>query len=305
MLALLENTVASTADLQTVVISGNVVELQFANASLDDVSRVVASLESDPLVAGVSVSTAKTDKHDDVVSTVTILLMGAYGALLVRMPRAELRRVPKVRRPGWLRAMRRVPAMRRMPAERTEPSMNRVFTTREKILLVILAILLIGCFYYLVVLKPSLDTLASSESQLSAVQDEIALQQVVATKKAELRAADQGSRSKRGRPEDAAQLRQHEKRAGQSFDAILAEASSYNIDFSNAEFAGTLVRRNVSISFTTDTYAAAQTVLEQLIDCKYSCLVTDITIKGDGLGQASSANKVTASANVTFFEALG
>ena len=70
---------ASTAELQTVVISGNVVELQFANASLDDVSRVVASLESDPLVAGVSMSTAKTDKHDDVVSTVTILLVGAYG----------------------------------------------------------------------------------------------------------------------------------------------------------------------------------------------------------------------------------
>ena len=79
VLALLENTVASTAELQTVVISGNVVELQFANASLDDVSRVVASLESDPLVAGVSMSTAKTDKHDDVVSTVTILLVGAYG----------------------------------------------------------------------------------------------------------------------------------------------------------------------------------------------------------------------------------
>ena len=74
VLALLENTVASTAELQTVVISGNVVELQFANASLDDVSRVVASL-----VAGVSMSTAKTDKHDDVVSTVTILLVGAYG----------------------------------------------------------------------------------------------------------------------------------------------------------------------------------------------------------------------------------
>lgn len=85
----------------------------------------------------------------------------------------------------------------------------------------------------------------------------------------------------------------------------MAEANSYNIDFSNAEFAGTLVRRNVSISFTTDTYAAAQTVLEKLIDCKYSCLVTDVTIKGNGLGQASSANKVTASANVTFFEALG
>ena len=79
---------ASTAELQTVVISGNVVELQFANASLDDVSRVVASLESDPLVAGVSMSTAKTDKHDDVVSTVTILLVGRLrGEPLVRMLR--------------------------------------------------------------------------------------------------------------------------------------------------------------------------------------------------------------------------
>lgn len=182
--------------------------------------------------------------------------------------------------------------------------MNRVFTTREKILLVILAILLIGCFYYLVVLKPSLDTLASSESQLSAVQDEIALQQVVATKKAEL---EQQIKEAEANGVDQKTLPDFDNTKSElaELDAILAEANSYNIDFSNAEFAGTLVRRNVSISFTTDTYAAAQTVLEKLIDCKYSCLVTDITIKGDGLGQASSANKVTASANVTFFEALG
>lgn len=80
VLALLANTVANSADLQSVQISGNTVQLQFANTSLDDVSRVVASLENEELVAGVSMSTAKTDKNDDVVSTVTIALKGTYGS---------------------------------------------------------------------------------------------------------------------------------------------------------------------------------------------------------------------------------
>lgn len=79
VLDLLSSTVAGAADLQSVRISGNAVELQFANTSLDDVSRVVASLEDKESVATVSMSTAKTDKNDDVVSTVTILLVGEGG----------------------------------------------------------------------------------------------------------------------------------------------------------------------------------------------------------------------------------
>ncbi|WP_080800929.1 hypothetical protein [Arabiibacter massiliensis] len=76
VLDLLSSTVAGAADLQSVRIAGNTVELQFANTSLDDVSRVVASLEDEEAVATVSMSTAKTDKNDDVVSTVTIILKG-------------------------------------------------------------------------------------------------------------------------------------------------------------------------------------------------------------------------------------
>lgn len=76
VLDLLSSTVAGAADLQSVSISGNTVQLQFSNTSLDDVSRVVATLEDEELVAAVSMSTAKTDKYDDVVSTVTIMLRG-------------------------------------------------------------------------------------------------------------------------------------------------------------------------------------------------------------------------------------
>lgn len=77
VLNLLQSTVANIADLQTVSISGNEVQLQFVNTSLEDTSKVVASLENNQLVSAVALSTAKTDKNDDVVSTVTITLKSA------------------------------------------------------------------------------------------------------------------------------------------------------------------------------------------------------------------------------------
>lgn len=181
--------------------------------------------------------------------------------------------------------------------------MNRTFTSREKVLLVVLAVLLIGCFYYLVVLQPSLSAIASSDSAVAAAEDEMLVQQAVATRKAELveqirEAQESGVDQKTLPPYD------NTKNELAELDAILANATSYNIDFSSAEIAGTLVRRSVSIAFTADSYDAAQNVLQKLIDCKYSCLVTDIAVSGAGLGQTSSQGEVKASAAVTFFESL-
>lgn len=76
ILELLQGTVANMAELQSVSVTGNTLMLQFANTSLEDVSRVVASLESSDLVANVSMSTAKTDRNDEVVSTITVTLKG-------------------------------------------------------------------------------------------------------------------------------------------------------------------------------------------------------------------------------------
>lgn len=77
ILDLLKGTVANIAELQSVNVTGNTVMLQFANSSLQDVSQVVASLEGSDLVASVSMSTAKTDRNDEVVSTITVTLVGA------------------------------------------------------------------------------------------------------------------------------------------------------------------------------------------------------------------------------------
>lgn len=180
--------------------------------------------------------------------------------------------------------------------------MGRTFTTREKVLILILAVLLLGCCYYLLVLKPSLDAMQSAETRLAVAQDEMIIQQAVAGKKAELeqKIAEAEAAGQSQKPLPAYDNAKNEIAA---LDSILAGASSYSINFSDAEISNSLARRGVEISFTADSFAAAYEVLGRLIDCPYRCLVTDITVTGGSLG-SSTSGKVSASASVVFFEAL-
>ena len=74
VIRLLEDTAAQLGYLQAVRVSGNTVELQFSDRSLNDVSLLMKRLEDEDIVSGVSVSMAKTDDKSDVVSVVTVQL---------------------------------------------------------------------------------------------------------------------------------------------------------------------------------------------------------------------------------------
>ena len=74
VIELIEKTSSQLGSLQAVRVSGNTMELQFSDRSLHDVSRLMQVLESKDIVAGVSVSMAKTDEKTDVVSVVTVTL---------------------------------------------------------------------------------------------------------------------------------------------------------------------------------------------------------------------------------------
>ena len=74
VIELIENTASQLGSLQAVRVSGNTMELQFSDRTLHDVSRLMQVLESKDIVAGVSVSMAKTDEKTDVVSVVTVTL---------------------------------------------------------------------------------------------------------------------------------------------------------------------------------------------------------------------------------------
>ena len=59
-LDLLDEAVGATADMETISISGDTVQLQFYDVTLSETSRIVRALEDSPLVAEITVNTALT-----------------------------------------------------------------------------------------------------------------------------------------------------------------------------------------------------------------------------------------------------
>lgn len=95
---------------------------------------------------------------------------------------------------------------------------------------------------------------------------------------------------------------------------IFSDAESFNFTFSQATASGTTVRRVINASFTAADYQTAKTIIENLHNCQYRCLITDIAVTSAGTQGGSqsytnanpnlNADRVSATLSVTFFETL-
>ena len=63
ILTLLDGTVGSTATMDSIIISGGTVQLQFSGVTLAEVARIVNRLEESPIVASTMVNTAYTTEE--------------------------------------------------------------------------------------------------------------------------------------------------------------------------------------------------------------------------------------------------
>lgn len=177
--------------------------------------------------------------------------------------------------------------------------MNRSFTTREKLLLAALAVLVVACVYFLLVLQPALSSVATADERVSTIQSEIAVQESMASQKAAMEAEIAAARAA-GKQEKILPAYDNSKAEVKELDSILSQAKSYDISFAQPDTASNPVRRSVSISFTTGSYDAAYSTLKKLINCRFSCLVTDISVTAG----ASAEGGVRATATVVFFESV-
>lgn len=83
---------------------------------------------------------------------------------------------------------------------------------------------------------------------------------------------------------------------------VLRNAYSYNISFANATRDGDLIRRNVDITFTADSYEVAKAIIEQFAGCKFRCIVSDVRMANTKVRDGNSA--VAVSCNMTFYETM-
>lgn len=79
-------------------------------------------------------------------------------------------------------------------------------------------------------------------------------------------------------------------------NSILAGTEVYSLSFSTVDASQSIVRRSISISFTTGSYESAKAVLQQLHDSKYRCMLDSVSVS---MGEEGS---VMVNGTIVFFE---
>ncbi len=81
-------------------------------------------------------------------------------------------------------------------------------------------------------------------------------------------------------------------------NSILASTEDYSLSFSTVDATQAIVRRSISMSFTTGSYESAKAVLQQLHDSAFRCMLDSVSVS---LGQGERGT-VSVTGNIVFFE---
>lgn len=81
-------------------------------------------------------------------------------------------------------------------------------------------------------------------------------------------------------------------------NSILSSTEDYSLSFSTVDASQAIVRRSITITFTTGTYESAKAVLQQLHDSAFRCMLDSVNIS-TGQGERDT---VSVNGNIVFFE---
>ncbi len=175
-------------------------------------------------------------------------------------------------------------------------ALSRDFSNKEKILLVLLSLILVGLVYYWFVDVRVRDSIASFEADAQASQTELdtlqlrlmylqGVQNDVDALKDQKNLSWMGSYS--NSKEEVAFL-----------NDILANTIQYSISFANVTKSGDQVRRSFTLQYQTKSYFSAQKIMNRLLTGKLRCLVGDVRCN------IADNKYVTVSCSATFYETM-
>lgn len=188
-------------------------------------------------------------------------------------------------------------------------TLSKQFTRREKVLLAILGLLLVGAAYYFAVQQPVQSALDTLTYQQEDVSSEILALQAKEQRLSEMRAELEEILSQ----PNAAQTPHYDNlQALMVFlNALLGSTSDYSLNFRPVELPedGTVVRRVIDMSFTCAGYEQARSAVESLRDCVYRCQLGDLRMAPVTAGQEQGGDVAASGAlqvnlTVTFFESV-
>ena len=183
--------------------------------------------------------------------------------------------------------------------------MNRQLKKREIALIFVLTFILLGLVYYQFIFK----SLKDAEVQYDTTQIETEIQ-TETVKAADIARMKKEIADNKGKETGVVESYDNIKNEINALNDIFADAVNFNLSFDQPVADGSAVRRNIGVSFTASDYAAARKIIVALHDCRYRCLITDLSITPASLqntyGSEGDINNgaVAVNLNVTFYETL-
>lgn len=155
--------------------------------------------------------------------------------------------------------------------------MKRSLSTRERTLLVILAILVLFAAYYLLVHRTVVDSLTDIESQKSLTETEITIAQGKVNRLKRMQ--NELEEIEKSRVKSVVPEYDNLSKEIVFLNKVLEGTTDYTINFSSLTTTEGIARRVANLSFTSSSYNVCCRIIEKLQNCEYCCRLGDVTME--------------------------
>ncbi len=176
--------------------------------------------------------------------------------------------------------------------------LNRKFTLRETILILIAAILALGIFYYQVIVKNYNE--AKVIYNVSSLEDEM----TILTAKASRKKTMEDYISKHD-DEVVGEVAVYNNLANEieALSSIFDEkVENVSINWNEPTVSDKTVRRNANINVKVSSYDQAKQIVKDIANLKYRCIITQLSMSTDSDSSLNRTDTVNLSMTVTFYE---
>ncbi len=177
--------------------------------------------------------------------------------------------------------------------------LTRDFSTREKIFLAILFVIIIVAAYYLFVYRTVDDQITALQTQSQALESQLAIS-TAQVERLQAMSEQMGNDTLRSYMPSY----NSSKKELDFLNATLSGTDDYLINFTYLTRDGDQINRGFGLQFNAKNYAQAESIIKALEESEIRCLIGDYMIKPVDKEKHLLSGKVQVSLNGSFYETM-
>ena len=178
---------------------------------------------------------------------------------------------------------------------------SRSFTLKEKILLLLLSLVLIGLAYYQFVDQPVRSALVQAQAEADSLSMELTAVTAKLTTMRNMR-AELDDVTAGGKASEMGSYNNSKAEIAMLND-VLSEALQYSITFANVTRSEDQIRRNFSLQLTASSYESMEHIINSINESHYRCLIGDLQCRAFRDKYVLDGN-LSVNATATFYETM-